>query len=64
MVILPVSGGGDKGGGDRADSDIDPLEAEHGRVIYCDAADYGPVLVGSKTAGCMGPKAVVGADGD
>ena len=38
-VVLTVPGGGDEGGRDRADSDINPPEAEHGREIYCDAAD-------------------------
>ena len=61
---LPVPGGGDEGGGNRADSDIDPPGAEHGCAIYFDAADSGPVQEGSKTAGCTGTKAVVGADGD
>ena len=35
-----------------------------GRTIYCDAADYGPVRGGSKTARCTGPNVMVGADGD
>ena len=64
VVVLPVPGGGDEGGGDRADSDINPPEAEHGCAIYCNAADSGPVRGGSKTAGCTGPNAVVGADRD
>ena len=63
-MVLPVPGEGDEGGGDRADSDVDPSEAEHGRVIYCDAADSGPMRGGSKTAGGMGPKEMVGSDGD
>ena len=63
-MVLPVSGGGDDGGGDRADSDVDPSEAEHGRTIYCDTADSGPVRGGSKTAGGTGPKEMMGADGD
>ena len=63
-VVLPVPGGGDEGGGDHADSDIDPPEAEHGRAIYCDAADSGTLRGGSKTDGCTGTKAVVGTDGD
>ena len=50
-LVLPVTGGGDEGGGDRAELDIDPPEAEHGCEIYCDAADSGPVQGGSKTAG-------------
>ena len=42
-VVLPVPGRGDEGGGDRADSDIDPPEVEYGRAIYYDAADSGTV---------------------
>ena len=38
-VVLPIPGGGDEGGGDRADLDINPPEAEHGCAIYCDAAN-------------------------
>ena len=63
-MVLPVPGGGDEGGGDRADSDIDPPEAEHDRTNYCNATDSGPVRGGSKTAGGTGPKEMVGADGD
>ena len=43
VVVLPVPGRGDEGGRDRADPDVDPSEAEHGRTIYCDAADSGPM---------------------
>ena len=42
-MVLPVPGGGNEGGGDHADSDVDPSEAEHGRAIYSDAADSGPM---------------------
>ena len=63
-MVLPVPGGGDEGGGNCADSDIDPSEAEHGRAIYCDADDSGPVQGGSKTARGTDPKDTVGADGD
>ena len=42
-MVLPVPGGGDGGGGDCADLDVDTSEAEHGRAIYCDAADSGPM---------------------
>ena len=41
-MVLPVPGGGDEGGRDCADLDIDPLEAEHGRAIYCDTAQWAP----------------------
>ena len=63
-MVLPVPGGGDEGGGDHADLDIDPLEAEQGRAIYCDAADSGPVRGGSKTDGGTGTKEMVKADRD
>ena len=63
-VVLPVTGGGNEGGGDRSDSDLDPTEVEQGRAIYCDTADSGHVREGSKTAGLTGNHAVVGADGD
>ena len=55
-VVLPVPGGGDEGGGDRADLDVDPSEAEHGCAIYCDAADYGPMRGGSEATGYTGHK--------
>ena len=63
-MVIPVPGGGDEGGGDRADLEVDPSEAEHGRAIYCDKADSGPMQGGSETTGGMGPKDTVGADGD
>ena len=63
-MLLPVPGRGDEGGEDCADSDVDPSVAEHGRAIYCDAADSGPVRGGSKTAGGTGNEEMVGADGD
>ena len=55
-MVLPLPGGGDEGDGDRADSDIDPSEAEHGRSIYCDAANSGPVRGSSNTAGARFPR--------
>ena len=63
-VVLPIPGGSTEGGGRREDQDIDPLEAEYGRAIYCDANDYGPVLGDRETAGDTGPKEMVGTDGD
>ena len=63
-VVLPVPGGSNEGGGDGADPDVNPSEAEHGRPIYCDAANSGPVRGGGETAGDTGPKEMVGADGD
>ena len=63
-MVLPVPGGGDEGGGECADLDVDPSEAEHGRAIYCDAADSGPMRGGIETAGGMGLKEMVGENGD
>ena len=63
-MVLPVPGRGNEGGGDSADSDVDPSEAEHGRTIYCDAADSGPMQGGSETAGGTGPKEMMEVDGD
>ena len=42
-LLLPFVGGSDEGGRDRSALEVNPLEAEYGRAIYCDAADYGPV---------------------
>ena len=58
-MVLPVPGGSDEGGGDRADSDVNPPEAEIGRAIYCDAADSGPMRGGSATTGGTGPREMV-----
>ena len=63
-MVLYVPGGGDEGGGDGADPDVDPSEAEHGCAIYCDAAGSGPLRGGGETAGDTDPKEMVGADGD
>ena len=40
---LPVSGGGTEGSGLRGDEKVDHKEAEHGRIIYCNATDSGPL---------------------
>ena len=42
-VVLPITGGGDEGGSNCSDLDLNTPEAEHGHTIYCDAADSGPV---------------------
>ena len=61
-MVLPFPGGSDEGGRDRVDSDVDPSEAEHGRTIYCDAANYGPMQVGSEMTGGTDPKEMVGLE--
>ena len=63
-LVLTFSGGSDEGGRDRLDSDVNPLEAEYGCAIYCDAADSGPVQKGQPTAERTGNPEVVGTDGD
>ena len=63
-MVLPVPGRGDEGGRDRADPDVDPSEAEHGRAIYCNAANSGPMQGGSEKAEDTGTKEMVGADED
>ena len=42
-LVLTITDGRYEGGRDRLNSDLNPLEAEYGRAIYCDAADSGPV---------------------
>ena len=42
-LVLPASDGGTGGSGARGDKDVSHKEAEHGRAIYCDATDYGPL---------------------
>ena len=40
---LLASGGGTGGSGDRGYTEVGNKEAEHGRAIYCDATDSGPM---------------------
>ena len=40
-MVLPLPGGGPKGGGCREGQDIDPPEIEYGHAIYCNEADSG-----------------------
>ena len=42
-VVLPIPGGGSEGGGCREGQDVDPPETEHGRAIYCDETNSGPL---------------------
>ena len=61
-MVLTVPGRGNEGDRDRADPDVYPSEAEHGRKIYCDAANSGPMRGGRETAGDTGTKEMVGSD--
>ena len=63
-LVLTFFGGSDEGGRDCLDSDVNPPEAEYGRVIYCDAADSGPVQKRQPMARRTGSPAVVGTDRD
>ena len=58
-MVLPLPGGGSKGGGGREGQDIGPLETEYGRAIYCDETDSGALRGGGETAGYTSPTAVV-----
>ena len=42
-VVLPITGGSNEGGGGHADQDVDPLEEEYSRTIYCNATNSGPM---------------------
>ena len=42
-LVIPFVGSNNKGGRDRSDLDVNPLEVEYGRAIYCDASDSGPM---------------------
>ena len=58
-LVLPFVGGRNEGDRDGSDTDINPPEAEYGRAIYCDAADYGPVQKGHPASRRTGSSAVV-----
>ena len=60
-LVLPASGGGTGGSGARGDTEVNNTEAEHGRTIYCDATDSGPMRAGHPAARSKGVLAVVGA---
>ena len=42
-MVLPIPGRGLEGGGCLEGQDVNPPEAEHGRAIYWDETDYGPL---------------------
>ena len=63
-LVLPLPGGGSKGGGGRVGQDIGPPETEHGRAIYCDEADSGALRGGGETAGDTSPTLVMGTVGN
>ena len=59
-MVLPLPGGGSKGGGVREGQDIGPPETEYGRAIYCDTTNSGALRGGGVAAGYTCPTAVVG----
>ena len=63
-VVLPLPGGGSKGGGGREGQDIGPPETEHGRAIYCNTNDSGYLRGGGAEVGDTCPTVVVGAAGN
>ena len=63
-MVLPLPGGGSKGGGGCEGQDIGPPETEYGCAIYCDTTDSGTLRGGGEAAGDTSPTAVMGAVGN
>ena len=42
-LVLSGSGGNTGGSGARGDTEVDNMEAEYSRTIYCDATNSGPM---------------------
>ena len=59
-MVLPLPGGGSKGGGGREGQDIGPPDIEYGRAIYVDEANSGALRGGGETVGDTSTTAVVG----
>ena len=58
-MVLPLPGGGSKGGGGREGQDIGPPETEYGRTIYCDETNSGALRGGGDAMGDTSPTLVV-----
>ena len=63
-MVLPLPGGGSKGGKGCEGQDIGPPETEYGRTIYCDTTKSGALQGGGEAAGDTCPTAVVGTVGN
>ena len=63
-MVLPLPGGGSKGGGGREGQEIGPPETEYGRAVYCDVTESGDLQCGKETAGDTSTTAVVGTVGN
>ena len=63
-MVIPLPGGGSKGGGGREGQDIGPTETEYGRAIYCDIKYSGALQSGGEATGDTCPTAVVGTVGN
>ena len=63
-MVLPLPGGGSKGGGGHEGQDISPPETEYGRAIYCDTTNSGALRGGGEATGDTSPTAVVVAVGN
>ena len=55
-MVLPLPGGGSKGGGGCEGQDIGPPETEYSRAVYFDAVDSGALRGGGETAGTQFPQ--------
>ena len=63
-MVLPLPGGGSKGGGGCEGQDISPPETQYGRAIYCNTTDSGALRGSGEAAGDTSPTAVVGVVGN
>ena len=63
-MVLPLPGGGSKGGRGCEGQDIGPPETEYVRAIYCNATDSGDLRGDREAAGDTSTTAVVGTVGN
>ena len=61
-VVLPLTGGGHKGGGSHRRPNVHKKKAEHSRTVYCYATASGPLQGGDAERGSAGNTEVVGSD--
>ena len=53
-MVLPVPRGGHAGGGTDRHTEVNSKQAQHGRVVHCDATASGPVRGGESEGGSEG----------
>ena len=60
-MVLPLPGGGPKGGRGSEGQEIGPPETEYGRAIYCDTTNSGALRGGREAVGDTSSTEMVGA---